>query len=148
MNDSRVTDVPISQADGYASFIFESNLGFSFEHPFDWQGRENNLTAVLKSLDGVNTIEIALESRQGGVSIDDYLQEQTQKYSYGKLIKNGFIDIASFDKSFARRWNDGGVVKSDFFLFRGGKVVRILIYPSSSETEKVFDQITTTLKIE
>jgi len=91
-------------------------------------------------------VEMKMEKREAEISINDYLSRQNEVY--GTLVNQGLAQIPDMDTAYVKVFQDQGIQKMQFFLFKTNKVVKILVYPSDPPKMKVFDKIIQTLKIE
>ena len=124
---------------------YKTNNGLTFSFSPYWGVEETKDKIVLTEADGKLKIEIALDQKSANTSNADYLVNQRQ--DFGELVSQGLAQIPSVDFAYVRRWNDHGIEKLQFFLFKDGKVVKILVYPADSELMKELDQFLSSLKI-
>jgi hypothetical protein len=66
--------------------------------------------------------------------------------SHGTLVQEGQAKIPNSDQASIRIWDDGGIKKYEFNIFRGGNVFNVLVYPANSPLMSEFDQIVGTLE--
>lgn len=141
---------PASSASDSAQTSY-SDKNLSFSYPSGWKVSSQGKGIRVKGEEGF-VMEIELDKRGKDQSIDDYLQHQT--ITYGNLINQGLAEIPNVDSAYVKVFNDnrvqnssadaqssGQVRKMQFFLFKGDKVIKILVYPADSPLMKEFDKI-------
>ena len=95
---------------------------YSINYPMGFNlSRQNN--KVLVTNGGVN-IEITSDEKKVNQTYDQYLQ--AQKIS-GKLINQGLAQIPRVDFAYVRIFSEGSSQDFEFFLFKGGRVVRVVL---------------------
>lgn len=111
-------------------------------------------------------IAIQIDQKLSKASFSDYLKEQTE--TYGQLINEGLALVPNFDQAYVRVWKkpinaekdadltdsaksvpnqQNQLVLMEFFLFKGDKVVRVLVSPADSPQIPVFDIILGSVRI-
>lgn len=127
---------------------YQDDTGLSFKYPIFFRLEERKDSIALTQEDIPFVIEISLKN-SGFSDFEAYTK--SQKQSFGTLINQGLAQIPNFDQSYARVWDpvpDGTGQKLEFFLFKGGKAVNILVYPANSELMVEFDKLIGSIKIE
>ncbi len=120
-----------------------SNLLFNY--PKTWTLTSTNRNLGLTDETKTFFMEITQTAKNPNLTPDQYLI--SQKTSYGQLVNQGLAEIPSVDSAYVRIWLDGKQQKMQFFLFKAGQVVSILVYPPDSANMRIFDQIVRSMKI-
>ncbi len=102
----------------------------NLSYPKDWTVTKKDQTIVLED----PKTHFRIELTQGN-----------SNQTYGKLINQGLAQIPNFDKAEVKIWQDGDIKKNQFFLYRDGQVLTVLVYPADSKEMSVFDKIITSL---
>ncbi|MFA5932496.1 MAG: tetratricopeptide repeat protein [Microgenomates group bacterium] len=124
---------------------YVSPLGFSFSYPFSWSVEERFKNLDLRIMNEDKSFEmVLLFDKNNKKSPEDYLKTQTE--SYGNLVNQGLAQIPDFDYAYVKVFKEGEVEKMLFYLFKGEKIIKILVYPVNTELMKQFDSIVTSLK--
>lgn len=66
--------------------------------------------------------------------------------TYGKLIDEGQAKIPNSDQAYVKVWDDNGIKKYEFDIFRDKNVFNILVYPADSPLMTEFDQLISSLE--
>ncbi len=127
---------------------YQSKFNFSLSFPAHWSIREDS-KVIIEAPDEQFKVEIQVGSWTPSMSLEDYLKSQTLEF--GKLVNQGLAQIPNVDSAFVRVWDpapDDTGQKLEFFLFKGEKVIHILVYPANSPLMKEFDLILRSIKVE
>lgn len=120
--------------------------GLSFVYPASWTLKEGqdkiNLTEPLGRLN----IEITIDQKETLETAEGYFDKQ--KKLPGELLRQGRADIPNIEVAFAKIFEGSDGQKIQFFLFKGDKVVKVLVWPFTSPLMRRFDAIVNTLKID
>lgn len=124
---------------------YRQKSGMSISYPSTWHLTDKGNSLVLTDPDNQLKINIVIERKESKELEEDYLKTQTEQY--GELINQGLADVPFVDRAYVRVWEDSGVKKLQFFLFKDKKVVKILVYPWDSPQMSVFDMILGSIKL-
>lgn len=119
---------PSSTMDVWISLTVKNGLSFKF--PAYWSIKDLKNKVVLK--DGENNLTVVLE-------VEDYLKQQIE--NLGTVIREGQAQIPNFEKAFVRFFEDKGIIKLQFFLFKDQSVVKVLAYPANASSMREFDGV-------
>jgi len=122
---------------------FTSAQGLSFLYPVGWIVNEEK-SIHIQDEKGEFKIEVGLDALSLGQSTDRYLAKQEKVH--GALINQGAALIPNMDQAFVKIFKDERSTKMQFFLFKGDKVIKILVDPMDSPLMKQFDAIVSSLK--
>lgn len=128
-----------------ANTLYKSSLGISFAVPKNWRVEEQNQNIQLKSQTSQSEIDISLESLQPSQTVDQYLLNKKERS--GQITNQGPAQIPNFDRAYVIFWNDNGVSKYEFFLFRNTKIVKLLVFPVNNALLKIFDSVIESFKL-
>lgn len=123
--------------------IYNSKNGLSFYYPAGWPVSEDQGAIRLSS--PKNDFQVELTKDENLIS-DPQGYIDSQKTS-GLLIKEGLAQVPNVDIAYVKVFDDSGIKKLQFFLFKGNSAVKILVYPADSALMKEFDNILGSVKI-
>ncbi len=122
--------------------VFTSKKGIGFLYPKNWQLEESEDRVILKDPDQKLSLTIsnvildpASPEKNLKTHLDPSAALQDDKETYGKLVNQGQALIPGWDEAYVRVWEEttqSSNVKSqilEFFLFKEGKVVKVLLDP-------------------
>lgn len=111
--------------------------------------KEKTEGLLLESPEGDFTVDITLDTPKEAQTIEDYLVKQTE--SFGTLVNQGLANFLNFDAAVVRVWGgkkeanklepieqetstaaEQATGKLEFFLFKSGNVIRILVFPTDN----------------
>ncbi len=118
---------------------YRQKSGMSFSYPSTWHLTDRGDSLVLADPNSQFKINITINHKEPNVLEEDYLKTQTEQF--GELINQGLADVPFVDRAYVRVWNDSGVKKLQFYLFKDNRVVKILVYPADSVLMKNFEDI-------
>jgi tetratricopeptide (TPR) repeat protein len=117
---------------------------FSFNYPENWTLSESANQTQIQSPDKNFSIEITSSVLPAATSASQYISSQTKVY--GTLTNQGLAKIPTVDYAYVKVWNDNGVQKMQFFLFKDADVLEVIVYPADSSEMREFDNILVSLK--
>lgn len=121
-----------------------SPTGLSFSYPKDWKLKDFGRRVLLTYQNGQFAVEFLL-SREEGVTDDVYMAGARR---YGSLVEEGRAGFPDVEQAYIRIWDDAGVKKYQFFLFKDKTALEIVVWPADSNLIEVFDYVGSSLKIE
>lgn len=124
---------------------YKANNGLTFSFSPYWGVEETKDKIVLTEADDKLKIETELDQKSANTSNADYLANQRQ--DFGELVSQGLAQMPNISKAYVRKWNNNGIEKLQFFLFKDSKVVKVLVHPADSELMKELDQFLSSIKI-
>lgn len=110
------------------SSVYESADNFSFSHPINWRVEQNDKGDTVLSPNGDFVINLNYSVLVGSTTIIDYLKNE-KLTSYGKLKQEGRANIPTVEFAYVKIWEDNGVSKAQFFLFKGKNVLEVVASP-------------------
>ncbi len=125
------------------TLIYKSQ-NFSFNYPTNWTVLEKNNEVSLLNLNKTFFIQIKHSKMALADTVDNYIKNQNQEY--GTLINQGLAQIPNVDYAYVRIWNENGISKMQFFLFKQDLALEVIVWPSNSSEMETFNNIISSLK--
>ncbi|MBI2011731.1 hypothetical protein HYS91_03105 [Candidatus Daviesbacteria bacterium] len=132
---------------------YQDKEGIIFNYPPKWSLKKEGSHIILEAPNSNLFVIFDGPVDQKNLNrLDPSAVLQDDKHSYGKLINQGEALIPNFDKAYVRVWEDRQQAQStkqilEFFLFKNTKLVKVVVYPASSDRMIQFESIITSLKI-
>lgn len=139
--DAQLELSKLGASNDWKEYKFEDT--FSFYYPSTWKISADNQGVLLS--DNNFSVQFRIERLQKGQSFEKYLNQQTE--TFGQLVNQGLAQIPNVQAAYVKFFNDNKIQKLQFFLFKGDKVLKILVYPSDSTQMKIFEKIISSLQI-
>ncbi|MEK7497710.1 MAG: DUF2723 domain-containing protein [Patescibacteria group bacterium] len=117
--------------------LYEAKKFIFFYLPGWFVSEDKNGAVGILSPDKKFRIKITLRSKS----------DAPMNVTYGSLIQEGQAQIPNSDQTNIKVWNDRGVKKYEFDIFRGENVFNVLVYPADSPLMAEFDQLISTLEL-
>ncbi len=128
-----------TKRDGFVWQGYLSNNEFLIFYPADWEFTDSFGSFNIQDPDQKFNILISTSSMLKSQSTDSYLKSQLD--TYGELVNQGLAQIPNFDLSYVKIWNENGIKKLQFFLFKDTRVIKVLVFPGDSPQMRIFDDL-------
>ncbi|KKQ66726.1 MAG: hypothetical protein US86_C0004G0044 [Candidatus Daviesbacteria bacterium GW2011_GWA2_38_24] len=119
---------------------------FKFNYPKEWFVDDSR--GVVKVSDPSNSfkVEISTTAYDGKDNPESFAKNQ--KSEFGTLKNQGLAKVPFTDYSYVKVWEDSLVGnRLQFYLFKGDKVVEMVVYPTTSPLMKQFDGILGSIRL-
>ncbi|MBI2011740.1 tetratricopeptide repeat protein [Candidatus Daviesbacteria bacterium] len=151
---------------------YKSKQGFFLLFPLHWSIESRDDKEILKDPNeqlSVTLSRVILDPASPEKNLDPSAALQDDKESYGKLVNEGKALIPGWDDAHVRVWEDNGELSRkdqvfdseaqtrresrgkqilQFFLFKDGNVIQVLVNPVVPELMGEFDGILGSIKVE
>lgn len=132
-------DAQLGLIDDWAQY-YSPQIALLFYYPKSWNLKEFADGATVTDPASGFTIEIRKDVKKFSSSIEDYIL--MQKETYGNLINQGPAKIPNIDYAYLKQWDDKGIKKYQFFIFKKNIVIKAFVFPADSSLMSLFDEIT------